>query len=74
MVSSGWQCSQRHTKQSTENNLKSLPIYHKAWYSPRRPLQYHSLVCIEKYLFIVGIGPIRKKELMRIFRFFCPYV
>ena len=31
--------------------------------SPRRPLLFHSLICTEKHLFIVGIGPIRDKEL-----------
>ena len=31
--------------------------------SPRRPLRSHSLVCSENHLFIVGIGPIRDKEL-----------
>ena len=30
---------------------------------PRCPLQYHSLVCVENNLFIVGIGPILNKEL-----------
>ena len=29
---------------------------------PRCPLQYHSLVCIENHLFIVGIGQIFSKE------------
>ena len=31
--------------------------------SPRRPLRSHYLVCNENHLFIVGIGPIRDKEL-----------
>ena len=31
--------------------------------SPRYPLQYHSLECMENYLFIVVIGPIISKEL-----------
>ena len=31
--------------------------------SPRRPLLSHSIVCSEKYLFIIGIGPIRDKDL-----------
>ena len=30
---------------------------------PRCPLCYHSLVCSDNHLFIVGIGPIRDKEL-----------
>ena len=30
---------------------------------PRRPLRSHYLVCSKKHLFIVGIGPIRDKEL-----------
>ena len=36
-------------------------------YSPRSPLCSDSLVCIENHLFIVGIGPIIKKELEFIF-------
>ena len=36
--------------------------------SPRRHIRSHSLVCIENYLFIVGIGPISDKELEFIFR------
>ena len=35
---------------------------------PRFPLRYHSLVCIENCLFIVGIGPIINKEIKLIFR------
>ena len=35
--------------------------------SPRFPLSSNSLVCIENNLFIVGIGPIIKKELEFIF-------
>ena len=31
--------------------------------SPRRPVCSHSLVCSEKYLLIVEIGPIRDKDL-----------
>ena len=31
--------------------------------SPRRHLCSHSLICIKNHLFIVGIGPIRDKEL-----------
>ena len=30
---------------------------------PRRPLSSHNVVCSENHLFIVGIGPIRNKEL-----------
>ena len=33
------------------------------WSIPRHPLCSHSLVCSEKHSFIVGIGPIRNKEL-----------
>ena len=36
--------------------------------SPRRAVRSHSLVCSEKYLLIVGIGPILNKELELIFR------
>ena len=35
---------------------------------PRCPLRYHSLVCIENSLFIVGIGPILSKALEFIYR------
>ena len=35
---------------------------------PRCTLQYQSLVCIEKYLFNVGIRPICDKEIKCIFR------
>ena len=38
------------------------------WYSPRRPLRSHSLVCSKNHLFIVGIGLIRDKELQFILR------
>ena len=35
--------------------------------SPRQAVCSHSLVCSEKYLLIVGIGPILNKELKIIF-------
>ena len=38
-------------------------ILHMTCSSPRHPLSYNSLVCSKNYLFIVGIGPIRDKEL-----------
>ena len=38
-------------------------IFHKTCSSPRRPVRSHSMVCIKNSLFIVGIGPIRDKEL-----------
>ena len=38
--------------------------------SLRSPLWYHSVVCIENYLFIVGIGPIRDKKLICNFELF----
>ena len=44
---------------------------HKTCSSPRCPLRSHSLVCIEKHLFIVGIRPILNKELKLIFRSDC---
>ena len=34
----------------------------------RRAVRYHSLVCSEKSILIVGIGPIINKELKLIFR------
>ena len=40
-------------------------------YSPRFPLQSHSLVCIKNNLFIVGIGPILSKKLGFIYRSDC---
>ena len=39
--------------------------------SPRCPVRSHSLVCSEKSLLIVGIGPILNKELELIFRSDC---
>ena len=33
------------------------------WSSPTRPLRSHSLVCMENHLFILGIVPLRDKEL-----------
>ena len=33
----------------------------KTWSIPICPLRYHSMVCIENHLFIVGIGPILNK-------------
>ena len=42
-----------------ELNLKE----NKVWSIPRRPLRSRSLVCSETHLFIVGIGPIRDKDL-----------
>ena len=37
-------------------------------FSPRRPLRYHYLVCIENHLFIVGIGTVLDKELEFIYQ------
>ena len=36
--------------------------------SPRVPLQSHSLVCIENYLFIVVMGPILSKDIEFIYQ------
>ena len=36
-------------------------------YTQRCPLGSHYLVCIKNYLFNVGIGPIRDKEIIFIF-------
>ena len=38
-------------------------VRYLTWSSPRCPLRSHSMVCIKKHLFIVGIGPILNKEL-----------
>ena len=43
-------------------------IWESTGSSPRCPLLYHSLVCIENHLFIVGIGQILKKELEFIYQ------
>ena len=56
--------------QTWENEVQTGSI-------PRCPLRYHSLVCFKNNLFIVGIGPIIKKELGFIFpsdRSVCTYV
>ena len=39
--------------------------------SPRCPLRYHSLLCIENHLYIVGMRPILNKELEFIYRSNC---
>ena len=53
--------------------ILTLALYSMMGSSPRRPLLPHTLVCIENYLFIVGIGPIRDEQLIFIFRFI-PFV
>ena len=45
------------------NEWKRIYIAWWTWSIPRRTLRYHSLVGSENRLFIVGIGPIRDKEL-----------
>ena len=35
----------------------------KTWYSPKCCIRSHYLLCIENHLFVIGIGPIRDKEI-----------
>ena len=57
-------CSHCNTNLTMTNLWSNGPM---TCSSPRRPLYSHSLVCSEDYLFIVGIGPIRDKNLTCIF-------
>ena len=62
--------------QSFSKYISQLIHFINIWSNPIYPLRYHSLVCIKNSLFIVGMGPIRNKEPICIFRFFffCLYV
>ena len=54
---------------NSDNDYWDVCNKDKTGSSPRCHLRYHSLVCIENHLFIVGIGQILKKELEFIYQY-----